>query len=91
MQITIANNFISSIDNDEECVMPSKSDNRKIMINGEADEIIQELFDSLNSRYQNNLESMKGSEFAFDYIYLLYYKSYKINPKPDGSHINSPD
>ena len=28
IQLTIANNFISSIDNDEECVMHSKSDKK---------------------------------------------------------------
>ena len=37
-------------------------------------EVIQELFDSLKNRYQNNSESMKGSEFVFDYVQLLYYK-----------------
>ena len=57
----MANNFISSIDNDEECVMHSKSDNIDIMINDEAHEVKKELFDSLKNRYQNNLESMKGS------------------------------
>ena len=45
MQFTTINNFISSIDNDEECVMHSKSDNTEIMINDEADEVIKELFD----------------------------------------------
>ena len=47
IQLTIKNNFISSIDNDEECVMHSKSDNIEIMINDEADKVIKELFDSL--------------------------------------------
>ena len=54
--------------------MHSKSDNIEIMINYEADEVIKELFDSLKNKYQNNLESMKGSEFVFDYVHLLYYK-----------------
>ena len=53
IQLSIANNFISSIDNDEECVMHSKSDNIDIMINDETDAIIKELFDSLKNRYQN--------------------------------------
>ena len=48
IQLTIANNFISSIDNDEERLMHSKSDKLEIMINDEADEVIIELFDSLN-------------------------------------------
>ena len=47
IQLTIANNFISSIDNDEECVKHSKSTNIEIMINDEAEETIKELFDSL--------------------------------------------
>ena len=62
MQLTIVNNFISSIDNDEEHVMHSTSDHNEIMINDKADEVITELFDSLKDRYQNNLETMKGSE-----------------------------
>ena len=41
IQLSIANNFISSIDNDEEHVMHSKSDNIEIMINNEADEVIK--------------------------------------------------
>ena len=43
VQLTIANNFISSIDNDEEHVMHSKNNNIEIMINDEADEIVKEL------------------------------------------------
>ena len=39
----IANNFISSLDNDEKHVMYSKSDNIEIMINEEADDVIKEL------------------------------------------------
>ena len=85
IQLTIANNFISSIDNDEEHVMHSKSDNIEIMINDEADEVIKELFDSLKNRYQNNLESMKGSAFVFDYVQLLCYKCRKLNPSNGGS------
>ena len=34
---------------------------------------------------------MKRIEFVFDYIYLLYYKCHKINPKRDRSYIDSPD
>ena len=42
------------------------------MISDEADEVIKKLFDSLKNRFQNNLESMKGSEFVFDCVHLLY-------------------
>ena len=34
IQLTIANNSISSIDNDEECLMQSKIDNIEVMIKG---------------------------------------------------------
>ena len=57
--------------------MHLKSDNIEIMFNDEADEVIKELFDSLKNGYQNNLESMKGSELVFDYVQLLYYKCHK--------------
>ena len=61
------------------------------MINGEAYEVIKELFDSLKNRYQNNLESMKSSEFVFDYVKLLYYNCHKVNPNRGGSYIDSLD
>ena len=41
------------------------------MINDEADKVIKELFDSFKNKYQNNLESMKGSEFVLDYVNLF--------------------
>ena len=50
-----------------------------------------ELFYSLKNRYQNNLESMKSSEFVFDYVQLLYYKCHKINFSCGGAYIDSPD
>ena len=34
---------------------------------------------------------MKGSEFAFDSVDLLYYKFYKINLNCDGSYIDHSD
>ena len=55
--------------------MHSKSDNLEIMINGKADEVMEEFFQSPFSRYQVGLEtSMKGSKSVFDYFHLLYYK-----------------
>ena len=41
IQLTIAVNVISFIDNDEELVMYSKSNNIEIMMNDEADEVIK--------------------------------------------------
>ena len=61
------------------------------MISDEGDEVIKKLFYSLKNRYKKNLESMKGSEFVFDYVQLLYYKCHKINPNYGGSYIDSSD
>ena len=61
------------------------------MINDEADKVIKEIFDLLKNRYQNYLESMRGSEFVFDYVHLMYYKCHKINPNRGGSYVDSPD
>ena len=33
---------------------------------------------------------MKGSEFVFDYVQLLYYKCHQVNPNRGGSYIDSP-
>ena len=89
--MTRVNNFISLIDHDEEDTMHSKSDNTEIMMNSEADVVIKELFDSLKNRYQINLESMKGSELAFNFVYLLYHRHHIVNENWDGSYKDSPD
>ena len=52
IQLTITINFISSKDdNDEKHVMHSNGDNIEIMINDEADEVIEKLFSSLKKIY----------------------------------------
>ena len=43
--LTIAINFISSIDNNKEHVMHSKNDDMEIMINDEANEFVKKNFD----------------------------------------------
>ena len=53
IQLTITNNFIFSIDNNEQHVMHSKSDNIEIMISDEADEVITKLFHLLKNKCQN--------------------------------------
>ena len=45
------------------------------MIYDNTDEVIEELFESILNRYQIELEtSMRGSDFIFDCVHLLYYK-----------------
>ena len=76
--LIIAINFISSKYNDKERVIHSKINNIETMISDKVDEIIQELFQVLLSSYQIGLEtSIKGSDFIFDCVYLLYYKCHK--------------
>ena len=58
--------------------MHSKSDKMEIMINDKADEVIEELFESFLNSYQIGLEtSIRGSDFIFDCVHLLYYKCHK--------------
>ena len=57
-----------------------------------ANEVVDELLQSLLSRYQIGLKTlMRGSNFIFDSVQLLYCKCYKINFKLGGSYIDSPD
>ena len=81
----------SKLDSNQKRLAHSKNNNLAFMINDGADKVVKELFDSLKNRYQNNLESMKGSEFVFDYIHLLYHMCHKINPNDGGSYTDSPD
>ena len=73
IQSTIAINFISSKDVDEEHVMHLKSSNIEFISYDNANEVVNELVDSLLSRYQISLEtSMRGSDFIFDLVQLWY-------------------
>ena len=45
------------------------------MVKGKADEVMEELFQSILSRYHIGFEtSMKGSGLIFDCVHSLYYK-----------------
>ena len=72
IQLTISINFNCSNDNNEECVMHSKSDNKEIMINDKADKVIKKLYKSFLNRYQNNLEKLQVvSLFPLMFIYCI--------------------
>ena len=72
--------------------MHSNSDNIKFTHYDDANEVVNELCKSLRSKYQENLEtSMKGSNFIFDSVQLMYCKCYKVNFVPGGPYIDSPD
>ena len=43
-------------------------------------------------RYYRNLEtSMRGGDFIFDSVQLMYYNCLKLNFRCGGSYIDSPD
>ena len=71
--------------------MHSKRNNIEIMISDDVDEVIKKLFDSLKNRYQNNLQSMRGSKLVFNYVQLLHYKYHQLSLTGSGSYIDSPD
>ena len=90
--LAIANNFISSEDVEEESLMHSTNHNIKLAPYNDVNEVINELFASLLSRYKENLEkSMRGSNFIFDSVQRLYCKCHEVNFKRDDSYIDSPD
>ena len=72
--------------------MHSKSDKKMKKKKSDKAEKVIELFQSLISRYQIGLEtSMKGSEFVFDCVQLLYWKCHKIYLNRGRSYIDTPD
>ena len=92
IQLTMSINFISSKDSDENCNMHTKKDNIEIVMGSETNNIIEELCESLLQKYQEGLEeSMRGSEFIFDSVDLLYYNLQRISLNRKGSsYIDSP-
>ena len=60
------------------------------MIGSETNEIIKNLFESFLQKYQEGLEElMRGSEFVYDSVDVLYYNLNKVLSR-GGSYINSP-
>ena len=87
----MAINFISSKDSDETRTMHTKSNNVEIVIGSETDEIIGDLFKSSLQNYQEGLKkSVRGSEFAYDSVDVLYYNLNKVSLSRGGSYIGSP-
>ena len=91
IQLTAEINFTSlKPDSDETRIMHTKSDNTEIMTGSDTNEVIKELFKSFLERNQEGLqEKMRGSEFEFDGIHLLYYDFNEISLNIGGSYIES--
>ena len=92
LQLTIEVNFISlKPGSDETRIMYTRSDNIEIMFGDDNDVIIEQLFESLLKKYEENLQNkMRGSEFEFDGVNFLYYDFNKISINRGGSYIDSP-
>ena len=91
IQLTAEINFTSlKPDSDETRIMHTKSDNTEIIIGSDTNEVIKELFISFLQRYQEGLqEKIRGSDFEFVGIHLLYYDFNKISLNRGGSYIES--
>ena len=71
--------------------MYTKSDDIKIMIGNETDEIIEKLFDSFFTNISRKFRAInERSEFVFDSPDLLFYKCHKISLNRGGLYIDSP-
>ena len=91
MQLTIEVNFISlKPGSDETRIMYTRSDIIEIMFGDDNDYIIEQLFESLLKKYEENLQNkMRGSEFEFDSINFLYYDFNKTSINRGGPYIDS--
>ena len=60
--------------------MHSASDKIKFTPYSDANEVVDELSESLCSKYQVNLEtSIRGSNFFLDSVQLMYYRCHRVN------------
>ena len=92
VQLTTEVNFISlKPGSDEIRIMYTRSDNVEIMFTDDNDDIIEQLFESLLQKYEENLQNkMRGSEFEFDSVNVLYYDFKKTSINRAGSYTDSP-
>ena len=72
--------------------MHTKKDNIEVIMVSETNDIIGELCGSLLQKYQEGIgKSLRGSEFIFDNVDLLYYNLQKASPNRKGSsYMDSP-
>ena len=71
--------------------MYARIDNVEIMFGDDNDDIIEQRFESLLQKYEENVQNkMRGSDFEFDGVNLLYYDFNKTSINRGGSYIDSP-
>ena len=94
IQLTMQINFISSKDSEETRTMHTKSHNIEIMMGNETWNYWKTFwisFTKWSKRLVRLEESMRGSEFVFNSIDLLYYHLRKTSLKRGWSYIDSPE
>ena len=70
--------------------MYARIDNVEIMFGDDNDDIIEQRFESLLQKYEENVQNkMRGSDFEFDGVNLLYYDFNKTSINRGGSYIDS--
>ena len=75
VHLTIAINFVSSKDVDEESVMHSENSDTKFKTFDNVNDIVDDFSSHFFQRYQNNLETlMRATDFIFHSVRLMYYK-----------------
>ena len=92
IQFTAEINFISlKPGSDETRIMYARSDNEEFINGDDTSEIIKEHVKSFLQKYEENLqEKMRGSDFEFDGVNVLYYDFNKTSIYRGRSHIDSP-
>ena len=84
--------FVSSKGTGETRNINILSDNEKIMVAYELDDIINNLFISLKNNYQTEEQIMReGSDFNFESANRLDYKLHKTKLKRGESYVKSPE
>ena len=89
IQLIAEINFISlKPGSDGTRIMYTRSDNEEFMNGSDTDQVIKLLFRSFLQKYQENFQNkMRGSNFEFDGVNLLYYNFNRISLNRGGSYI----
>ena len=70
--------------------MYTRNDNIEVMFGDNNGDIIEQLFESLLQKYEENLQNkIQGSEFEFDGVNFFYYDFNKTSINRGGSYIDS--
>ena len=84
-------NFISSKDTGKTRTIYVWSDNVSIIRGGDTDNIIREIFSSVLRNCQEELKTIKGSDFVFESVELMDYKLHRVLLRRDESYVKSPE